>query len=256
MNFKHYTEDMNEKLHASLCQYWLKSSQATIYLCILQYWRLWASKIARLSGIKRATVYMHLQTMCNEWWIVEHDADKVRKYSVVDPEVLYNKWNVTLWSFWSMLPAFKAYADNRWNKPVMQYFEWLEWVKTLYADLLNSQEPITSFLWWTSIHDELLTYLYEEFLPQRIASGIQAKVITIESEFAEAYKEYDQQWLKETKVIIDDELAFDAEINLYWPWTVSVALFSEDELSWFIIHSIKLYQTLKSIFKIVWNNAG
>jgi hypothetical protein len=42
------------------------------------------------------------------------------------------------------------------------------------------------------------------------------------------------------------------EINIYGPNKVMFAMFAGDELSWVIIHSKKMYQSMKSIFELTW----
>ncbi|USN54330.1 MAG: hypothetical protein H6765_07305 [Candidatus Peribacteria bacterium] len=96
---------------------------------------------------------------------------------------------------------------------------------------MDSNEVICSFLGTQVAQAELLNYLYNDFLPRRIAAGIKAKVLLGPGEENKKYATNDRKTLKQSKMIADEVFDMQTEINLYGPNKVSIALFSGDEMS-------------------------
>lgn len=125
----------------------------------------------------------------------------------------------------------------------------------MYEDLLSSQESIHAFLGTSSTDEQLLHYLYNDFLPRRVVKWIKACVLVPGDEKSTEYAQYDKQFLKETKIIRNSNFYVTTEINLYWPNKVALALFTSDEMSAIVIHSKQLYESLLSIFTVLWAGA-
>lgn len=173
-------------------------------------------------------------------------------FSVVSPDLLLKEMEDNYSAFKEKIPELMALADKFGNKPKVQFFEGIEGVKKMYEDLLNSQTDILSFLGIEQTNKELLTYLYKDFLVRRIKNGIHAKVILPDSGENKRYAGIDKKAKKESKVISDPDFSIEGEINLYGPNKVSIALFHDNEMSGLILQSEKLYNTMKSIFNLVW----
>lgn len=242
---------MDDKLITVLQEYGLSEKEAKIYLVTLELGSAPASTIGRRAGIKRVTAYALLQDLQRKQIIQSVEKAGVTNFQVVDPNILAKKLEDKYVQFKSALPSLAALADQYHNKPRIQYFEGITGVKEMYEDLLTSSEPICAFLGTQVIAPELKKYLFEEFLPRRVASGIKAKVILSGHEDNKKYAELDKKNLKQSKIVDSELFDIESEINLYGPNKVAIALFSGDEMSAFIIHSTKLYKSLMSIFTIL-----
>lgn len=247
---------MNDKLIATLKEYWLNEKEANLYLITLELWSAPASTIARRAWLKRVTAYVILQDMVRKWVLNEIQHKWAKSFSVVDPDQLVAQWRVKCQTFEQALPEFAALADVWGNKPRIQYFEWTAGVKAMYEDLLTSVDTIYSFLWVSSSDENILEYLYNDFLPRRIKSNIFAQVLVWSNDLDLDYAWRDEWSLKETRIISNELFHMDVEINIYWPWKVWFALFSKDEMSWFIVHSHKMSDSLLSIFKVLRENTA
>lgn len=62
-------------------------------------------------------------------------------------------------------------------------------------------------------------------------------------------------YLRETRMIYSELLTLENEIDLYWPDKVAFVMYSGDEMSWVIVHSKKLYTTLRWLFNYIWKDA-
>jgi hypothetical protein len=151
------------------------------------------------------------------------------------------------------VPELLAMTDTYNNKPKIEYFEDLSWVKQMYDDLLSSDTEICSFLWYSQSSEALHDYLIESFYPRRLEQKIPARVILSPSEENKRYAALNQTWLTQSIMIDNEVFTLEAnEINIYGPNKVMFAMFAWEELSWVIIHSKKMYQSMKSIFELTW----
>lgn len=151
------------------------------------------------------------------------------------------------------MPEFLALAETFGNKPKVQFFEGLEGVKKMYEDLLSSDTEIRSFLGIEHTNKELLHYLYRDFLVRRIKNDIFAKVILSDTGENKKYAGIDEKAKKESILISNPTFSIEGGIDLYGPNKINIILFSDNEMSGLTIYSEKLYQTLKSIFDLIWS---
>ncbi len=246
---------MDETLIQVLKAYGLSEKEAQVYLVALQMGRSPASSLARKAGLNRGTTYTLLQQLKEKQVMQSIEYKGVTHFFAITPEMLFKKLEEKYESFKQQLPAFAALAEQYDNRPRIQYFEWVAGLKALYEDLLTSQNTIYAFLGTQTIAPALESYLYEDFLPRRIAAKISAKVLLWPAPENKKYVGNDKKTLKQCKIIKDDAFAMDVEINLYGPNKIAIALFSADEMSWFIVHSSRLYASLLSIFTVLWKQA-
>lgn len=235
----------------TLKQYGFSDKEAKVYLAGLELGSAPASTIARHAGENRGTVYSILKELIKKGIAQEIQRDELSYFSVITPTILFKNLEDKYTIFKEKLPEFMALAEKMWSKPKVQFYEWVEGIKAIYNDLLNSETEISSFLWVEDIHPEVLEYLEEDFLHERKAKKIFAKVILAANIHSKGYLWKDKKWFKESKIIDDIWFSMDGEINLYWPNKVSIILFDKKEMSGLLITSDRLYHTLKNIFDLL-----
>jgi sugar-specific transcriptional regulator TrmB len=246
---------MDETLVQVLKAYGLSEKEAQVYLVALQIGKSPASSLARKAGFNRWTTYTLLQQLKEKQVVQSIEYKGVTHFYAVQPEALFKKLEEKYETFKAQLPTFAALAEQYDNRPRIQYFEGLAWLKLLYEDLLTSQSTIYAFLGTQKLSQAMETYLYEEFLPRRVATKISAKVLLWPDPANKKYVGNDKKTLKQCKIVKDVAFDLHVEINLYGPNKVSIALFSDDEMSGFIVHSPRLYTSLLSIFTVLWKAA-
>lgn len=233
----------------------MSEKEALIYLNTLSLGSAPASTIARKTWIKRVTTYAILKDLERQQIALSLDKWWTTYFQVIEPTRLLAKMKQQYETFEQKVPELMALVQSYTNKPRVQYFEGFEGVKEMYEDLLSTQEPIRAFLGTSSTDDQLLQYLYNDFLPRRVAQWIKAYVLVPNDEKSSQYADWDRLYLKETKIIRHKAFAVTTEINLYWPNKVALALFTSDEMSAIVIHSKQLYESLLSIFSVLWASA-
>ena len=246
---------MNESLLSVLQEYGLNEKESMIYLVTLELWKAPASTVARQVGLKRVTVYAIMQDMVRKGVLMELKTKWVKQFSVIDPQKLHAQRAMKCGSFESRLPEFAAMADARSNKPKIQYFEWSVGILKIYDDMLTSKTPISAFVGVDAVDPTMKKILNEVRVYKRIERGIRANVISSPTVMWKEYQWLDEEHLRETRMIDDDAFWLGSEIDMYGPNRVSFILYSGEEMTWVVIHSENLYNTLMGIFRYLWKVA-
>ncbi len=183
-------------------------------------------------------------------YLKEIEKNNVKIFSVIDPEILLKEFEKKSSKFRDLLPEFSLLTDNRWNKPKVEYFEWIEWIKSMYDDtLLIEGTVLKAFMWTQNMDLDLVEYFYSTYVPKRVKRNIKAFVILPSSDLTQKYvSSSDKELLKETITISHETFFIADEINLYGWDKVSFAMYSPDEMFWILVKSKKLHDTLVWIF--------
>jgi len=246
---------MNTDLLMTLQNYWFSEKEAKIYLTTLELGSSIASTIARRSEVNRVTAYTILNDFKKRGIANEVTKSEVKYFSVISAELLMKQLEQKYESFKSKLPDFLAVEDKFWNRPKVQFFEWLEWIKKMYNDLLTyKEEPIRSFLWRNEMDEWLIAYFDKQFIPYRVKKRISARVILSEHEWDKWYSEINKDNLIETIHISENQFEIFNEINIYGWNKISMAIYSKNKsMSWMLIYSEELHKTFVSIFDLIRN---
>lgn len=240
---------MEASLLATLQEYGLSEKEAKIYLTALELGSSPASTIARRSVINRVTTYTILNDLKRKWYVNEITKYDTKYYNTISPDVLLKQLEQKYESFKDKVPDLLALADNFWNKPKIQFFEGVSWLKNLYNEILKTKEPVFAFLSDDDIIPELQQYLNTIFIKQRKKQWIHSSVIVRSTEANKQYlKSVKNDKLTDTRLINDELAGIEWELMLFWEDRVACALYSSRELMWYTIQSKQLYSSLKSIF--------
>ena len=235
-----------------LQHYGFTEKEAKVYLAVFTLGSAPGSTVARHAGENRVTVYTILRDLGKKWIITHITKDGVMFFSAIGPDVLLKQMEEKYLQFKEKVPYIIAMTQQNSGTAKLSFFEWEQGVKNMYADLLNSTEPIHSFLWLDISHSKtLIQYLIKKFLPQRVENKIRANVIASDGVLNKKYAWVDKKNYKETKIITTPWFILDGEINIYWPNKVSIAILNNNVLSGMIIESTQLYTSLKSIFTLL-----
>ena len=198
---------MDISLLITLQEYGLSEKEAKVYLTILELGTNIASTIARRSEIKRVTVYTILDDLKKKWIVNEITKDDIKYYSVISPDILLRQLEQKYESFKNKVPELLAVSEKFANKPKIQFFEWISWLKNLYNELLVHKDPLFAFLSDDDIVPELQQYLNTKFLKQRKEMGIHSSVIVRDTESNKQYLESTKKDKLTEVRLVDNALA-------------------------------------------------
>ena len=228
--------------------------EARLYLVGLQTGLAPASRIAKKSWEKRVTVYQTLEQMVKKWYTKKTLQDHISYYFMKDPKELADFFEHKTKDLKSSLPELFGMMNSTWIKPQMEYYSWLSGVQELMKSILVSGTQMSSwqyfktFLWISDIDEEFEQWL-PEFIPERLKCPILTRSIMTKQ--AWLYANYTKQYHE--YIIVDDDI-FDManEIVLYGNNQVALLLYNKNELSAMNIKSQSFYDSLESIFDLLW----
>lgn len=226
--------------------------EAKIYLAALELSNAPASSIARYASENRITVYTILKDLCKKWIANEMTKNKIKYYTVLEPNQLMQLHETKARRLKESLPELLAIVNKGGTKPKVYFYEWLEGLKRGYEDVLSSKGTIYALLWVQHIEPKLKEYLDNEYIPKRVKAKVFAKVIVPYSKDNAEYAKKDKTSFRKTLMIKEKIFAMESEINLYGKNKVLIAMFSKNEMSGLIIESKNLYNSLKTIFELLW----
>lgn len=238
-------------------EYGLSPNESKAYLTALQLGMAPISSIARYIKLNRVTVYSVLKNLVKKWIALEIPKKWSTYYSVIAPENLVQKMKEKYLLFEKSLPEFLAVASKFNTKPKVQFYEWLEWLKYVYEQVILSgeemekNETFLTFVGTTDIDQQLQKYLIEEFVPRRLKYKTKTKAIISKQSIKQKYSQYNKT--KHDHIVIDDPI-FDIanEIIVHWKDKVSLLMYSPHEMSALVITSQTLHNWLKSMFNLIW----
>ncbi|MEI7621377.1 MAG: helix-turn-helix domain-containing protein [Candidatus Moraniibacteriota bacterium] len=238
-------------LSKDLLQADFSEKEAKVYLAILELGEGNIAEITQKSKLKRATVYLEIEALKNKGYVSLVRRKKRNIYMAENPKRIEDRLKEKTETINKLMPQLLSIANAMDHKPKVRYFEGVEGVKEAYKDTL--QYKGTEILGWYS-NDRIdyfdKSFILDYYMQKRIAQKIPMRMFAVQSTFMNSMNAKDPLHLRQMKIIKSDQFFFSAEINLYSK--DKIAIIAHRENIALIIESKKIYDTLKSIFELMW----
>lgn len=236
----------------------LTEKEAKIYHICLKLGEATAFKIAKTSGIKRATVYFTLELLEEKGWISIRETKKVKQFIANDPERISNLLEIQRKTMQSLLPGLKEIYSFQFQQPKIQMLEGENGIYSIYDELLEffeKGEEVLIFGTITHLDDPVFKSLLGKWR-NLLKKGLKAREIINYSKTSQEYYE-DMKPLGEKnkdyeiKMLPDEYLFSNSEVMIYGN---KVAIISHQPEGIFAVsiiarHIVDLYQVW---FKLAW----
>jgi len=233
-----------------LTNYGFSPREAKIYLTCLEFGQNIVSSIARRAKENRVTTYSILKDLAKKWLANEVIKNKKKYYSVISPEKLIKKQEEKTRRLKKALPELLSVQSEYAHKPKVFFYEGVDGLKEIYEDLLTTTQDVRWFRYSTT-NEEFTKYINEEFFPKRVKAKINIKnIIPMELNDDLQNLQNKKQHLRETRTIKDKDFILKNDILIYWENKVLIGLFDKKQLSWLLIQSKTLHDSLSSIFNL------
>ncbi len=236
----------------------LTPNQIEVYLTLLQLGQCTASTLSNKLKINRTTLYSTLKVMQNKGLVSNYKKQSATFFSAISPDLILEKARRKLNEVQTyfnqienIIPELKSLEQLYANSPKLKLYEGAEGIKALYTETFKSKK-IHAFIPLHTLPKELHSFLTKEYIEMRKENESFTHAIVDNSPFAKKYQTKDKDSYRETKIIPYKNLPLDAEISLYGKNKIAIISFT-DELVGFSIENQAMYNTLLSVFKIVWN---
>ena len=231
----------------------LSHKAAKIYLAGLGLGTTTVQELARKSGLKRPTVYLHIDELVKHGLIEEVMVNKKRYQRVAEPRILQERLQKNLSVLERELPKLNSLRADTMGKPQVQIFEGEEGVRQVYEELKNTR----SVRFWSNIgHSEAMFHNeYMEICEAVREKGIGAREIIADNKEAKRYSRlvakvsgpsYSAR-VATVEGIENDSVIYD---NV-------VAIFRLQGLNMFVvrIEDATIADTMRAMFDMAWKTA-
>jgi len=231
----------------------INEKAAKVYLAGLALGTTSVQELARKTGLKRPTVYLHIDELVKQGLFEIVSLNNKRHYRAAEPAVLESRLKKNLSTLQSELPELVALRANTMGKPQVSVLEGEEGVKRVYEEMKKAN----SLRVWsnmTAIHAPLQE-IYLELAETVKENGIGAREIIADTKEAQRYSRLVAKIAGPTyttRLATAEGLANDTVVcaNV-------VAIFRLHELNMFVvrIEDKTIADSMKALFDMAWKSA-
>lgn len=248
-------------LKTTLKQLGLTDKEIKIYLALLPLGQASASVLAYRTKIGRTTTRYVCEQLVKKRLLSANKSGSTFIYSAEPPEKILYLLEQDKQALATkeakvnrIIGDLKLLANPETMLPKVRLYEGATELRRVYEDTLLENETIYAFANVDAISPEIRDFVLSDYVPRRIEKGIFAEVITPDNPTNRAYREQDEQRLRETKFFDQKIFPLEVEINIYGN---KVAFFSykKEEMFGAIFESSAMASSMKAIFDLCWKLA-
>jgi sugar-specific transcriptional regulator TrmB len=244
----------------SLSNIGLREKEGRVYLALLQLGKTTAYQIAVRSGLKKPTTYVVLEELAIKGFVNKIPRAKKFLYKAVSPDKCFALARERMESAEQALPELMAAQKGKSEKVNVSYFEGLEGIKEMYGKLEKrmKEKPVDKRKFqclYSHSRDAASEYLeYRKELGNELRRlQIRREAVMTEDESVKWYFENARNLGIEAKSLPKE--IYDSNVS-YEIYDRYVQIISHQYQQGTLIENEDVADSLKQIFKIVWQKAG
>lgn len=231
----------------------LTEKEAKVYLATLELGETTIQRIAKKSGVNRATIYRIADELKKKGLMASYKKKTGMVYWAENPKKLNEKIQSRANLMAKILPNMLAITNLIDKKPQIKYYEGIEEIKELYMETLNF--PDQESVGWESgtAYEQYGGDFWDKiYIPRRLENKIWTRLIYSDVLIGKKHKELDEKFLRQIRIERSKDFKFEMQIKLFGG--KYSAFISNEEMAGVIIESSKIFNTLKSIFEVHWES--
>ena len=237
-----------------LIQNGLSPKEAKVYLAILEIGEASMSMIARKTKLQRPTVYDIVGDLQKKGLAFINTKKGLKYISPVSPRVLVDRFKDGFLNAESILPDLLEMAYKSPLKPRIKFYEGIDGLKDILREFSYTSEESYLFTDYEMMPQELQDFIWDEIIPERIKRGTNfAHMLVPDNATNRAVKAQDPKRFAEHRLIKFPLAQSNPLELLIFDSKVGFLSYSKDEMFGLLIDSKVIYQTLKNIFMLIWN---
>lgn len=226
---------------------------AKIYMAGLALGTTSVQELARKSGLKRPTVYLHVDELIKQGLFELVPINKKWYYRATEPQILEDRLKKNLIMWQKELPKLMALRANTMGRPQVQIFEGEEGIKQVYEELKRAR----TWRVWSNINPELnsLHNTYMEMCEAVKENGIGVREIIADRKETKRYSRLIMKLAGSTytaRTATVEGLANDTIV-----YDNVAALFRLHGLNMFVvrIEDPTIADSMRAMFEMAWKTA-
>lgn len=193
----------NNRLTLILTNLGLNEKEAAVYLACLSLGPTTILKISRSAVLKRATVYMIVESLKQKGLINMEVKGFKTLFAAEDPEKLETMLEIKREELKIALPELVALYNLKGGEGKIKYYEGLKSVKSVYEFLLKDIKPHEDYL---VIGDQNLWYkldskYFQDFIEKRSKLNINIRLLFPDSAIAREHKKFEKNYNEKIKIL-------------------------------------------------------
>lgn len=225
-----------------------------IYLALLNNGPMLPQNIARVTGLKRTTLYNLFPILIKSGAIKEITQGKRRLLSANSPEDLFKNYEEKYKEVKTNIAELASVYRLQGLKPKIEMYEGTEGVKEAFLDSLNTKR-IDYFMQMINFNEEMRKWVLSEYVPTRIRKGIKTRAIVPDKAESQAYHNTDEGSLREARYVPWDKYHFRIECMIYEDRVSFITCEKGSPLVAIIIQSKQIAETQRAMFNLAWEGA-
>ncbi|MBI5456476.1 hypothetical protein HY969_01925 [Candidatus Kaiserbacteria bacterium] len=231
----------------------LTEKAAKIYLAGLTLGTTTVQEIARKTGLKRPTVYLHLDELVRRNFFEKVSLNKKEYYRAADPRVLETQIKQRLSELQTIMPKLASLQANTLGRPQVQMFEGEEGIRRVYEEVKNSN----NWRIWSNLSEiyTLFSDTYADISESVRRNGIGVREIIADTKESRRYSRLLSQVCGPTYT---SRIATVAGLeNDTFIYGNCVAIFRLHEFNMFVvrIEDKTIADSMKALFDMAWKSA-
>ncbi len=192
-----------ENLLASLKDFGLSDKESLVYLTALEAGPSPILRLSRLSGLKRPTVYVVVESLMKKGLMNIEVTGFKKGYVAEKPGRLEALFEEKRRELIKSLPFLEQIAAGDKNSAFIKYYEGLEAVKLVYKELLKEVQPNEDYLvignqeQWYSLDAKF----FQKFIEDRAKLKIKIRVLLQDSEMAREHKKFERNYNEQIRIL-------------------------------------------------------
>ncbi|MEK7537989.1 MAG: helix-turn-helix domain-containing protein [Patescibacteria group bacterium] len=227
----------------------LSPDELGVYLAALEYGPLTVQGLADRSKVKRTTIYTFLDRLVERGVLEKSRKRKRELYHGVNPHRLYEMEQARLKEFARALPELEAISKHGRPGPRVTYYEGLDGIKEIYADILHERKPIVG---WSDFENNLKVMgdFYAAYVPERSRRNITYRAIVKDTPMTREWTKRNIGALRETKFAKSDDI--QNEVTIYGDKMAVMNFRSRPALA-ILIEDAQTATTLRFAWQQLWD---
>ncbi len=224
--------------------------EAEVYLVLNQIGSAPASTIARMTRIKRTSVYDILNSLLEKGLITSLQQGKYTYFAIDDVKKIALRQREQLSLAENVVDQLKAESERGSNVAVT-YYRGVEGYREIY-DLILRKAPKEILAWVNldNFHSALDMEYEEDWTLLRVKQKMHARLLIQDTDYAKQFKLHDPKSYRETRLVSSKNNPFEATAFIYED---NVTLFhAGKQITGININHPEIYQLQKSIFELAW----
>lgn len=242
-----------EKTYQDLMEAGLKEKEARVYMSILELGEANIAQISLKSSINRSTVYLMLRALKEKGLIRGVKKNRTLFYAE-DPRKMLDDLEKKKLMLEKAMPSILASFAFIDKKPEIKYFEGEKGIKEVFEDILRTpdQEMLS---WYSNKYKEFFDekFFFDYFIPERKRKKIWLRTIYPEETSMRALAANNTEQLRQSKFVANNKFDLESELCLYEKNKIGIISY-KDKFG-VVISSQSTFNTLKSIFEVMWDGA-